>query len=159
RDSIGLQIGNATLRAVGVNVTTAGIDNSMGVVADIASNVTLLGGSVTTGGNTVRATTYTHALVARNPGGGLTATGTTLLTTGSIGMGGVADDGGSLTLNDLSVTTRGATSLGLYSTVEQAGAQFPATLTANRVTVETSGLGAAGAMATQHFNVAPSVLT
>jgi outer membrane autotransporter protein len=142
---------------INVTITTSGLDNAMGALADLAGTITLNGGSVTTFGSTNRPGTYPHGLAARNPGGTLTANGTTVQTFGSVAMGAVADDGGTMLLNGNSITTIGAGSLGLYSTVEQAGAQFPATLVANGIAVETSGLAAHGATANQHFLIAPSV--
>ncbi|HEY4076251.1 MAG TPA: autotransporter outer membrane beta-barrel domain-containing protein, partial [Rhizomicrobium sp.] len=159
RDGPAFYAANGTITATNVVLTTTGSDNAMGALADLNGQITLNGGSVTTSGDSVRQSSYPHGLAARNPGGKLTATGTTVLTQGFIAMGAVADDGGSIFLTGNSIKTLGTTSIGLYATVEQAGTQFPATITAGTVTVETFGAGAHGAAATQHFLVAPSVIT
>src|SRR5262245_30690302 len=116
----------------------------------ISMAIDLTGGSVTTTGHQVRAQTYPHALVARNPNGVLNATDVTVLTTGDSAIGAVADDGGTMNLTRGSITTRGASSPGIYVTVEQAGAQFAATLTGSDLSVQTEGTNAHGAMANQN---------
>lgn len=159
RDGPALYAANGTITATDVTIRTSGTDNAMGVLADLNGQITLNGGSVTTTGDAVRLSSFPHGVAARNPNGVLTSTGTTILTTGIVAMGAVADDGGSVFLNGNTITTLGPGSLGLYATVEQAGAQFPATITANDIIVETSGVAAHGAGANQHFLVAPSVIT
>ncbi|KQV82119.1 hypothetical protein ASC90_23685 [Rhizobium sp. Root1220] len=74
-------------------------------------------------------------------------------------MGAVADDGGTMILNGNSIRTLGDGSVGLYATVEQAGPQYPATLTGNGISVETFGNSAPGGTSVQHFLDAPSVMT
>jgi autotransporter family porin len=159
RDGPALYAANGTINATNVTIRTSGTDNAMGVLADLNGQITLNGGTVTTTGDAVRLSSFPHGLAARNPNGTLTSFGTTVLTTGNVAMGAVADDGGSVFLTGNSIRTLGPGSVGLFSTVEQAGPQFPATLTANGITVETSGLGAHGALASQHFLDAPSITT
>ncbi|MET0527972.1 MAG: hypothetical protein ABW003_06440, partial [Microvirga sp.] len=155
RDSPAISSGASTVTATNVVSKATGNDNAMGVLSDGASTITLSGGSVTTTGDSVREGARPHGVAARNPGGALIATGTPILTRGAEAFGAVADDGGSMTLNNLSVRTEnisnsgpvGAGAIGLFSVAEQVGAQFPAFLTANSVTVETFGAFAHGALA------------
>lgn len=158
----GVVAGNSSLSASNLVVRTSGNENSMGVLADLGGTITLTGGSVTTSGDAgtgTRLGSYPHALVARNPGGSLSASGTTVVTTGTGAMGGVSDDGGTMRLNGNSITTQGDVSLGLYATVEQAGTQFAAAVDGTGLDIETFGVGAHGATAQRHFLVAPSTIT
>ncbi len=159
RDGPALYAANGTITATNVILTTLGNDNAMGALADLGGQITLNGGSITTSGDNVRLSAFPHGLAARNPGGILTANGTSVLTTGFTAMGAVADDGGTTILNGNSITTRGDGSVGLYATVEQAGAQFPATLTGNGISVETFGNNAPGGTSVEHFLDAESVIT
>ncbi|TCA18537.1 autotransporter outer membrane beta-barrel domain-containing protein [Rhizobium leguminosarum bv. viciae] len=86
------------------------------------------------------------------------ANGTSVRTEGLTAMGVVADDGGVILLDRNSITTLGTTSIGLYSTVEQSGPQFPAGIVGERLVVETFGTGAHGAMAVEHFLPADSTI-
>ncbi|QJR10092.1 hypothetical protein DSM104443_01144 [Usitatibacter rugosus] len=146
-----------------VTIQTTGDGNAMGVLADLGGQITVTGGSVTTTGTATDPSTSNarrpHGLAARNPGGVLNVTGTPVITQGDEGMGVVADDGGSATIANLTVTTSGTLALGLFSVVEQAGAQFLASITGNNVVVNTSGLRAYGADSEQNFLVAPSLIT
>lgn len=145
--SSGIVAGNATVNATDVAITTLGNNNAMGVLADINSQVTFTRGSITTRGSQVATAANPHAMTARNPGGRLSAIGTVANTFGTVAIGAVADDGGTASLTDVAITTQGDRGLGLYSVVEQNGAQFAATLTSLRGSVETSGLNAHGAAA------------
>lgn len=158
RDAAGLFAASSSITANNVAVITSGIDNSMGVLADLGGTITLNGGSVTTSGNPVRAGTYANGIAARNPGGSITANGTSITTSGTLGFGVVADDGGSVALDGNAIRTTGNTASGLFSTVEQAGGQFLASITGRTVVVDTSGALAHGALASQHFLVAPSLI-
>src|ERR1700754_1914380 len=161
-NAVALVAGTSTITASGVAVQTSGNENAMGVLADLGGTIQFNGGSVTTSGNAgtgSRLGSYPHGFTARNPGGTLTSSGTTILTTGTGGLGGVADDGGSLSLTGNRIETLGAASLGLYATVEQAGSQFPASVTGTQLTIVTSGERAYGAMAQQHFLEAPATVT
>ncbi|CDZ68136.1 Autotransporter [Neorhizobium galegae bv. orientalis] len=158
RDAVGLYTSNGSITANNVTVTTTGNDNSMGALADLGGTIVLNGGSITTSGNPVRAGTYANGLAARNPNGLLMATGTSVTTSGTLAFGVVADDGGTVILNDNDIRTFGDTASGLFSTVEQSGAQFLASITGQDLTVETSGNLAHGALASQHFLIAPSLI-
>ncbi len=159
RDAPALYAANSSITATNVTMRTSGPDNAMGALADGNGTITLNGGSITTSGDTVRVASFPHGVAARNPGGMVTANGTTITTTGLTAMGAVADDGGTTILNNNVITTLGVSSLGLFATVEQNGAQFPAALTGTGITVETSGLLAHGAVSSQHFLPARSLLT
>lgn len=158
KDAAGLHAAGADILANNVTIETHGDNNAMGAVADGNGHIVLNGGSVTTHGDSARLGSFPHGLVARNPGGTLVANGTSVRTTGSSAYGAVADDGGSMTLNDLSVVTEGDNSIGLYSVVEQAGAQFAAGLSGKNISVETFGNHAAGTMVNQSFLDAPATL-
>jgi outer membrane autotransporter protein len=163
RDSAGLFAssplgGTSTIDATNVVIRTTGIDNSMGVLADQAGHIELIGGSVTTTGNSVRAGARAHGLAARNPEGTLIATGTSVLTQGEEAMGVVADDGGTVTLLNNSIRTENRLGIGLFAVVEQVGPQFPASIHGTNLTVETFGLNAYGVLAQQNFLAAPAVV-
>lgn len=159
RDGPALYAANSSIVASNVMLRTSGSDNAMGVLADLGGSIVLSGGAVETTGDSVRLSAYPHGLAARNPNGSLSATDTTVITRGLIAMGVVADDGGSVSLNNNTIRTFGTSSIGMYATVEQAGSQFPATISANKATVETFGAGAHGAVSVRHFLVAPSLIT
>ncbi|WP_165188938.1 autotransporter outer membrane beta-barrel domain-containing protein [Caulobacter soli] len=158
RDAAGLFAASSTVTATNVAVLTLGPDTAIGVLADLGSTITLQGGRVETRGDSVRASSYPHGLTARNPGALLVANDTSVDTYGLTAMGAVSDDGGSLRLTNNVIHTRGAVSLGLYATVEQAGAQFPADVTGTGLTVTTEGNDAYGAQAQQHFLEAPATV-
>lgn len=158
RDGPGLFAAGSVVAANNLTITTTGTDNAMGVLADLGSQITMVGGSVSTSGDSVRAGARAHGFAARNPGGTLIATGTVVRTQGSEAMGVVADDGGSVMLSGVSVTTGGTLGLGLFSVVEQLGAQFPAAIVASNITVETSGARAYGGTAQQNFLPAPATI-
>ena len=170
RDSIGLSVAGSTLTATNVDVLTTGIDNSHGVASNGNSQVTLIGGTVTTTGNSVRDGARAIGLIARNPGATLEVTGTTIVTRGTEAFGVNADDGGTITLNNVSVRTedttnagpRGGGAIGLFAVAEQQpfplnnpGAN-PAIITGTGVTVETLGPIAYGVLA-QARNDTPSM--
>lgn len=157
-NAAGLYASNATIFGENVIVLTTGDENSMGVLADINSNIMLNGGSVTTLGNPGRVSTYANGMAARNPNGRLTATGTSVTTSGTLGFGVVADDGGAVVLRDNTIRTVGDSASGLFSTVEQSGAQFLATIIGQNLIIDTSGTAAHGGLASQHFLIAPSLI-
>ncbi len=158
RDAPGLYAANGTITADNVTIRTTGNDNSMGVLADINSTVTFNGGSVTVSGEPVRAGTYANGIAARNPNGVLNSTGTAITTSGTLGFGVVADDGGAVVLDGNSIRTSGAQATGLFSTVEQSGTQFLASIRGQGLTVDTTGVLSHGALASQHFLIAPSLI-
>ena len=134
----------ASVTANNVTIVTSGDDNAMGAIADLNGVVTLNGGTITTSGNQVRQSSFAHGLGARNPGGTLIANATVVNTTGRSAMGAWSDDGGNSTLNDVRITSSGELGVGLYAVAEQVGTQFNANTTANRNTVQTTGLNAFG---------------
>lgn len=159
RDGPAFAATNGTITATNVSLTTTGSDNAMGALADLNGRIGLTGGSVETFGDMVRSGARALGLAARNPGASVTATNTSVTTHGLEAFGVVADDGGSVTLAGNTIKTFGTTGIGLYAIVEQAGAQFPATITASTISIETQGIGAHGAMAAQNFLVAPATIT
>jgi outer membrane autotransporter protein len=146
-DAAALTAGNATIDASNFTLVTRGNDNAMGALADLGGTVNLTGGTITTHGNQVRQSSFAHALGARSPGGVLTAQGTSAHTYGTYAMGVWSDDGGSATVQDVSVRTEGFGAIGVLAIVEQAGAQFPATVSYQVGSVETFGEQAHGASA------------
>ncbi len=158
RDAPGLYAANGTIDADNVTIVTTGSDNSMGVLADINSTIRLDGGSVTVSGEPVRAGTYANGIAARNPNGVLVSNGTSVSTSGRLGFGVVADDGGAVILNGNTIRTAGNEASGLFSTVEQSGTQFLASVVGQNVIVDTIGTLSHGALASQHFLIAPSLV-
>ena len=154
----GLYASNGSIIGDNVTILTTGDENSMGVLADGNSDVVLNGGSVTTLGSPVRVSTYANGMAARNPDGRLTAIGTSVTTSGTLGFGVVADDGGAVILDGNAIRTAGDSASGLFSTVEQAGAQFRAGITGRGLVIDTTGALSHGALASQHFLVGPSVI-
>lgn len=143
----------STISANNLSITTHGNENAMGVVADLGATVRLHGGSVTTTGNgspTAGNLTFPHGLTARNPGALLVADGTSVLTQGSQAYGAAVDDGGSMLLQNLTVNTQGEYSVGLYAGV---GSAKPGSvsLSADGVSVKTSGDHAAGALVSRQY--------
>jgi len=139
--------GGATIQARDFTIQTQGDDNAMGALADLGATLRLTGGTITTRGNQVRAASFAHAMGARNPGGSLFALGTVAQTYGTYAMGVWADDGGTAFAQDVSVTTEGTGANGVLAIVEQAGSEFPATVTYQTGRVETFGDRAHGALA------------
>ncbi|WP_367345977.1 autotransporter outer membrane beta-barrel domain-containing protein [Stenotrophomonas bentonitica] len=139
--------GSATIQARNFTIQTEGDDNAMGALADLGATLRLTGGTITTRGNQVRAASFAHAMGARNPGGSLFAQGTVAHTYGTYAMGVWADDGGTASVQDVSVTTEGTGANGVLAIVEQAGSEFPATVTYQGGRVETFGDRAHGALA------------
>ena len=139
-------------------VTTSGDGNAMGAIADLDGRIELTGGSVNTSGNDDGQGRRPIGLAARNPGGVLVANGTRVTTTGQSAMGAVADDGGSLSLSNNTIVTEGASSIGLFSVVEQDGTRFIASIDANNISIDTRGALAHGVLAQQSYN-APSTIT
>ncbi|MGY3618842.1 autotransporter outer membrane beta-barrel domain-containing protein [Bradyrhizobium sp. USDA 10063] len=143
----------SSLTATNVAVMTTGTASQipMGAFALSAGALNLNGGSVETVAG--------FGLAARDPGATLISSGTTVLTHGRIGHGAAADDGGSIMLTGNAIKTENELGLGLFAVVEQVGPEFAASVTANRVSVETLGLNAYGAMAQQNFLAAPALVT
>ncbi|SNS57298.1 outer membrane autotransporter barrel domain-containing protein [Tardiphaga sp. OK246] len=140
-------------------VTTIG-DNSHGARADNAGSVAVTGGTFTTSGAS------SFGLLA-TLGSTLTATNATVVTSGASGIGASAQFGGQLILNGGTVTTTGTSAAGLFSVgllstlsatpavptalillddaATPSASPTGSTLTANGVTVRTSGTGSHGA--------------
>lgn len=150
---------NSTVAVNNVGVLTTGDGNAMGVLADLGSAITVANSSVATQGTVSAGDRRPHALAARNPGAQLTVRGSSAQTAGDEAMGVVADDGGSVSLENVSVTTAGTLALGAYAVVEQAGAQFPAAVSAQGSAIKTSGARAYGAMAQRSFLEAPATIS
>jgi len=144
--SAGIFVANATLVATDLAITTTGNNNAIGALADLGGQITMTRGTVITRGTQVATASFPHALTARNPGGMLIANGTIVDTLG-LAIGAVSDDGGTTALTDVTIRTQGVRANGLYSVVEQNGAQFAANLSALRGSVETFGTNAHGASA------------
>lgn len=149
---------NSTVVANDIAILTTGDGNAMAVLADLGSAITVTNASIATQGTVSAGDRRPHALAARNPGGQLTVRGSTAQTAGDEAMGVVADDGGSVVLENVSVTTSGTLALGAYAVVEQAGAQFPAAISAQGSTIRTTGSRAYGAMAQRSFLEAPATI-
>jgi autotransporter family porin len=148
-----------------IAVTTVG-DGSHGARVDNAGLLAVTGGSFTTSG------TSSFGLLS-NAGSTLTATNATVVTSGVSGIGTSAQFGGQLTLNGGTIATSGASaaglfSVGLLSTLSSTPAVPSApvllndaatpsagptgsSITANGVTVRTSGSGSHGASIIQRL--------
>jgi outer membrane autotransporter protein len=142
-----------------IAVTTIG-DSSHGARVDNAGVLAVTGGSFTTSG-------LSSFGLLSNAGSALTATNATVVTSGASGIGASAQFGSQLTLNGGTITTSGASAAGLFSvgllttfSSTPAAPSAPvllndaatpsagptgSSITANGVTVRTSGSGSHGA--------------
>jgi outer membrane autotransporter protein len=147
-------LNNATITATDVSVLTTG-PSAIGVNANVAGQVILTRGSVTTSGDNADAlqtadaaatidvtgsaitTTGSNSHAAHALAGTMSLTSATLITDGGGSYGGWADNASNLSLLNSAVTTNGTSATGLQ-------ASAASTLTANNATVTTNGAGAAG---------------
>ncbi|MFZ4286225.1 autotransporter outer membrane beta-barrel domain-containing protein [Variovorax sp. HJSM1_2] len=159
-NGIALSASNSTVSLAGTHVTTIGQGQAMGVVAEAGGQITMTGGSVsTTGDADVPNGRRPIALTARERGATLSINNTSINTQGLQAYGVVADDGGNATLNGGTLTTQGASAIGLYSIVEQAGADRATSITTNAVSIETQGTAAHGGQAARTFGESQSSIT
>ncbi|MDR0276058.1 MAG: hypothetical protein LBI48_12120 [Burkholderiaceae bacterium] len=138
-DAAGVYVQQGSMKLADVDIDTTGMGGK-GAMVDNASSLTLTRGSVTThGSNTSDTAPGLLALSASV----LTAKDTAITTYGDGSYGAASQFGSQVLLTGGSVATRGASALGLFS-VGLAGTTG-ASLTADGVTVETTGANSHGA--------------